>query len=147
MFLLGVSHSYTLQLQYIIPSQSNSNKNHRLQSLGSSKLPPGVQIIDAKSTNGFSFSPPPHEARNTIKPRASVLCGICPDVSRIDPARDPLYTISHAQKVATGQAVQFLSALPREYSSAICETMRGHESVNGTVNGLERGNARARGRL
>ena len=45
----------------------------------------------------------------------------------------PWHAISHAQKVATGQAGQFLSALPREYISAICETMRGHESVNGTV--------------
>ena len=62
-------------------------------------------------------------------------------------ARNPRHRRKHAQNIATGQATQLLSALPREYSSAICETMRSHESVNSITSKLERGNARVRRRL
>ena len=101
MFSLGVS--YRTQYNHSI---SFLHKAIQTQTTDSSFL--GLQRSDDRCKEHqrfYSFSfPPLHEARDTIKPHASVLC---PDASRIDPARvrplarDSVRRRKHAQKVAT----------------------------------------------
>ena len=108
-------------------------------------------MIDAKSTN--VFIPFPFHLCTRLEIPSNLVLLYYAQMLLVLILR--VFGPSHATQSAVANTrkklplAQFLSALPREYSSAICEMTRDHESVNGIINGLERGNIRARpeGRL